>query len=300
MNLRQLRTLIAVAEHGNLAKAAEAIALTPSAVSQQMTTLEDEVGVALFDRTTRPPTLTYQGQQLLDAAMVINQTAENALSAIRGKNMAGAFSIGAVRSSAFGSLPKAIAQLKQEYPMLKINLRMGKTDDLIFDVGAGRLDAAIVAEPQVLPPKLIFTSYIEDPLLVITQPSPVSTDPIELLATQEYIHFFSNVPLARQIDSELRKRNITIKSTIRIDSIFGIIQCVINGLGVSVVPHTSITQPFPVNVCSLPFGDPPIIRRIGIVQVEPSPKSLLIDTLHDKLAQLSSPYGKFRHNSNIK
>ncbi|MBN1956724.1 MAG: LysR family transcriptional regulator [Desulfuromonadales bacterium] len=293
MNLRQLKTLIAIAEHGTLAKAADAIALTPSAVSQQMTSLEDEVGIALFDRTTRPPTLTYQGQQLLDGAKVITQTAESVLNAIKGENMAGAFNIGAVRTSIFGFLPRAVSALKKEYPMLKINLRMGHSDDLMFDVSAGRLDAALIAEPETLFPKLDFKAFIEEPFIAISQPGREYDSAYEMLTSQEYIHFKKNVPLARIIDSELTRQGIHTKSSVQLDSIYGIIQCVSNGLGASVVPATSVTHPFPFDVYSVPFGTEKTIRRIGIVKAKNSPKDFLVDILHERLAYLSGPYGKF-------
>jgi DNA-binding transcriptional LysR family regulator len=294
MNLRQLKTLIAIAKHGNLAKAADAIALTPSAVSQQMTSLEDEVGISLFDRTTRPPSLTYQGQQLLEAAVSITQTADNVLAAIKGRNMSGAFNIGAVRTSIFGFLPRAISKLKEESPLLKINLRMGHSDDLMFDVSSGKLDAAVIADPQTIFPELAFNAFIEEPLVAIAKLGTSYESTQELLSKHEYIHFNRNVPLARMIDAELTKQNVPIKSSIQIDSIYGIIQCVANGLGVSVVPCTAITNPFPMNVEAFPFGEPQIYRRIGIVQKANSPKDFLIKSLHDKLADLSGPHGKYR------
>jgi len=291
VNLRQLRTLIAVAEHGNLAKAADAIALTPSAVSQQMSSLEDEIGVSLFDRTTRPPTLNFQGSQLLEAARAIVQTADNILDTIKGKNMSGAFNVGAVRSSIFGFLPQAISALKKEYPLLKIKIRMGRTDDLIFDVAAGRLDVAVVAEPQTILPKLEFSPFIKEPLLAIAPPDRTSDDVYELLTNDDYIHYPNNVPLAHMIDTELRKMNINQKPTMEIDNIYGIVQCVMNGIGVSVVPHTATINPFPIKVHSLPFGNPVIHRQMGTVHEINSPKDFLVDVLHNLLATLSAPYG---------
>ena len=294
MNLRQLRTLIAVAENGNLAKAAEAIALTPSAVSQQMSSLEDEVGITLFDRTTRPPTLNFQGLQLLEAAKVITQTADNILDTIKGKNMSGAFNVGAVRSSIFGFLPQAISSLKKEYPLLKVKVRMGRTDDLIFDVAAGRLDVAIVAEPQTILPKLAFSPFIREPLLAIAPADRTAKDVYELLSQDDYIHFPNNVPLAHMIDTELRKMKINRKPSMEIDNIYGIVQCVMNGIGVSVVPYTATITPFPIDVYSLPFGNPTIYRQVGTVHEVNSPKDFLIESLHELLSSLSKPYGVHR------
>jgi len=294
MNLRQLKTLIAIAENGNLAKAADAIALTPSAVSQQMSTLEDEIGISLFDRTTRPPTLNFQGLQLLEAAKTITQTADNVLDAIKGKNMSGAFNVGAVRSSIFGFLPKAISYLKKEYPLLKIKVRMGRTDDLIFDVAAGRLDVAIVAEPRSILPKLEFSPFINEPLLAIAEPGNSCHDVYKLLSEGNYIHFPNHVPLAHMIDTELRKMKINIKPSMEIDNIYGIVQCVMNGIGVSVVPYTATINPFPIELHSLPFGDPALYRQVGTVHEIKSPKAFLLDSLHEYLATLSDPYGVHR------
>ncbi len=294
MNMRQLKTLIAIYEYGNLAKAADAIALTPSAVSQQMTSLEDEVGSPLFDRSTRPPTLTYQGIQLLEAAKIITQTADRVLGSITGNNMIGALNLGAVRSSIFGILPKALVDLRQKYPLLKINLRMGKTEDLMYDVSVGRLDAAVIAEAHSVLPNLIFSPFIEDPLYAIAKKGSTYTDVRELLTSAEYIHFHSNVPLALLIDTELNKQNIKFRSSIQIDSIFGIIQCVANGLGVSVVPYSALAQPFKTDVHILPFGEPQVCRRVGIVHIKNSPKDILIEKLHEKLASFSAPYEIFR------
>src|SRR3712207_293263 len=118
MDIRQLKTFIAIAEHGTLAKAADAVGLTPSAVSQQIQALEGEVGAGLFDRSTRPMTLNSYGLQMLEAAHNLVRSADDVIDAISGKAIAGTFTIGSVRSSALSLLPRALVALKAEYPDL--------------------------------------------------------------------------------------------------------------------------------------------------------------------------------------
>jgi DNA-binding transcriptional LysR family regulator len=65
MSLRALRTLLAVVQHGTFAKAGDAVGLTQSAISLQIKSLEQEFGVALFDRSRRRPVLTEAGRILL-------------------------------------------------------------------------------------------------------------------------------------------------------------------------------------------------------------------------------------------
>ena len=73
MDTRQLETLLAITHHGGFAAAARAVNLTASAVSQQISALEAELGVQLFDRDRRPPVLTAKGAEMVRSAQSILQ-----------------------------------------------------------------------------------------------------------------------------------------------------------------------------------------------------------------------------------
>ena len=93
MSFRRLKTLIAVAECGSFVKAANSTFLTPAAVSQQMKLLEQEMGVALFDRKNRTPSLTPLGSALVSKARDLVQAYENMVSSVTGE---GALDVGLV------------------------------------------------------------------------------------------------------------------------------------------------------------------------------------------------------------
>lgn len=71
MDTRQLETLLAIHQHGGFAAAAQVVNLTASAVSQQIATLEAELGTQLFDRGRRPPVLTAKGAEMVRSAQAI-------------------------------------------------------------------------------------------------------------------------------------------------------------------------------------------------------------------------------------
>ena len=71
MNIAQLRTLIAIADTQSFSSAAASLFITPSAISHQMRELEYELGVALFDRTTRPPKLNAHGYAVVDRGRAV-------------------------------------------------------------------------------------------------------------------------------------------------------------------------------------------------------------------------------------
>lgn len=290
MDTRQLKTLLAIAQTGSFARAAAKVALTPSAVSQQIQALEAEVGATLFDRQSRPPSLTTAGLQMVEAAEALVRAAENAIDAISGRSVIGTFAVGSVRTSAIGLLPRAIARLTANHPGLKINLRVATSEGMMQDVIAGRLDTAMVAENSVSSRELLWRPFISEPLVVIAPPGTAERRVEEILVSYPYVRFRANVPLARLIETELGRMNLPLNDIAEMDTIAAITACVVNGLGVSVVPRIAVIDAGQDMLC-LPFGDPPTYRQIGLIQRQKSPRAALIDEFHDHLAAVSGEFG---------
>ncbi len=291
MDTRQLKTLLAIQSHGTFAQAAEVVHLTPSAVSQQIHALEDELRVTLFDRGTRPPSITPDGLQVIEMARDMLRREEDTKASLRGDQIAGTLLLGSVRSSALNLLPSAMVQMRQRYPDLKPSLRVSLSSTLISDVAAGRLDAAIVAEHLGFPSALRWSPFLREPLWLILPPGVESSDPLELLNTRPYIRFRSAVPLANLIDTELSRLGVVTNDVAEIDTIGSIVTCVRQGLGISVVPHVALQEPGDMNIARLPFGSPQVIRQIGIVERTASPRTEIIARLHAVLSELCGDYG---------
>ena len=291
MDTRQLKTLLAIQSHGTFAQAAEVVHLTPSAVSQQIHALEDELRVSLFDRGTRPPSITPDGLQVIEMARDMLRREEDTKASLRGDQIAGALLLGSVRSSALNLLPSAMVQMRQRYLDLKPSLRVSLSSTLISDVAAGRLDAAIVAEHLGFPSALRWSPFLREPLWLILPPGVESSDPLELLNTRPYIRFRSAVPLANLIDTELSRLGVVTNDVAEIDTIGSIVTCVRQGLGISVVPHVALQEPGDMNIARLPFGSPQVIRQIGIVERTASPRTEIIARLHAVLSDLCGDYG---------
>lgn len=291
MDTRQLRTLIAIATHGTFARAAEVVHLTASAVSQQIQALEQELNVQLFDRSSRPPRLTPQGLQVVELAKTMVRMEEDTKASLRGDRISGTLMIGSVRTSGLSLLPRTISQMRTEYPALKVNLRVGLSSQLIADVAAGRLDAAVVAEHLGFPPALRWSPFLKEPLLIIAPSGAKVTDPVEMLRSLPFIRFQSAVPLANLIDTELSRLGIVTNDVAEIDTIGSIVTCVRHGLGISVVPQVALDEPDGVGLISLPFGDPQVTRQIGIVERTLSPRAEIIARLHEVLAHFCGANG---------
>ena len=291
MDTRQLRTLIAISEYGTFARAAEVVSLTPSAVSQQIHALEQELDTPLFNRNTRPPRLNLQGLQLLETARTILNVVEETRSQLKGNSISSTLSIGSVRTSAIGLMPRAIVALRREFPELHVNLRVGMSSTLLSDVQAGRLDIAVVAEHGGVSRNLLWSPFLREPLVVIAPPGTPEDIPAKtLLETMPFVRFTNDVPLAALINNELVHLGINVQDIAEIDTIPAIVACVASGLGASVVPDIAVRENGR-DMLKLPFGKPQVYRQIGMVQRASSAKSELFIAMHNKLAETAGEFG---------
>jgi DNA-binding transcriptional LysR family regulator len=149
-DVRRLRVLRAVAEHGSFAAAAAELRYTPSAVSQQIAALEREVGVVLVERGARGARLTQAGAVLdRHAAIVLGQLAAaraelDDLAALRG----GTVRLAAFESSWTALVPAAVARFRAAFADVELALAEEDPVEAVAAVRAGSCDVAVVFEPN--------------------------------------------------------------------------------------------------------------------------------------------------------
>ncbi len=145
-DVARLRTLRKIAEHGSFSRAASELGYTQSAVSQQIAALEDEVGLSLLNRATRPVALTDAGRTLADhaeRALEHLAAAEAELDAVRGLR-AGRVRIAAFPSAFSTFLPTAIAEFHRRHPDVRVELTEAEPDAALPLLRTGDADLAIV------------------------------------------------------------------------------------------------------------------------------------------------------------
>ncbi|MEU4173109.1 LysR family transcriptional regulator [Streptomyces sp. NPDC026665] len=169
LNLERLRTLDALARHGSVSGAAEGLHVTTSAVSQQMSKLEREVGQQLLAKNGRGVRLTDAGRLLAEhAARILSQVelAQSDLEAQRGQ-VAGELRLSAFPTAARGLFPAAIAELRAEHPGLRVRSSELEPEAGVAAVVRGDLDLAVVLDwynkPMPLPEGLVKASILDDP-----------------------------------------------------------------------------------------------------------------------------------------
>ncbi|MFE9836978.1 LysR family transcriptional regulator [Streptomyces sp. NPDC005551] len=169
LNLERLRTLDALARHGSVSAAAEGLHVTTSAVSQQMSKLEREVGQRLLAKNGRGVRLTDAGRLLADhAARILSQVelAQADLEAQRGQ-VAGELRLSAFPTAARGLFPAALAALRRDHPGLRVRSCELEPEAGVAEVVRGDLDLAVVLDwynkPMPLPDGLVKAAVLDDP-----------------------------------------------------------------------------------------------------------------------------------------
>lgn len=169
LNLERLRTLDALARHGSVSAAADALHVTTSAVSQQLGKLEREIGQQLLARNGRGVRLTDAGRLLSEhAARILSQVelAESDLEAHRGQ-VVGELRLSAFPTAARGLFPAALGALRAEHPGLRVRSSELEPEQGIAGVVRGDLDLAVVLDwynkPMPVPDGLVKAPLLDDP-----------------------------------------------------------------------------------------------------------------------------------------
>lgn len=170
MTLDQLSIFVAVAERQHLTRAAEALNLTPSAVSAAIRTLETNHNVRLFDRIGRGLELTREGRIFLDRARAVIAEAQSARHLLRefGGLGAGALDIYASQTIASYWLPPRLVRFHEANPGVEISLRVGNTREVAEAVLDGRAEIGFV-EGDIDAPALVVERLAEDELVIVVR-----------------------------------------------------------------------------------------------------------------------------------
>lgn len=145
LKTRQLLLLVALAEQGNIHKAAQALSMTQPAASKLLKDLEDALDVSLFDRLPRGMRPTWYGETMIRHARValgsLNQAHDELEAAKAGQF--GQVYVGAITAPGLALLPPAVALVKREHPNLQIALQIEPSDVLIDRLNQGKLDMLV-------------------------------------------------------------------------------------------------------------------------------------------------------------
>jgi DNA-binding transcriptional LysR family regulator len=287
MELRQLKTLVAIEDFRSFAAAADAVGLSQSAVSLQIRHLEEELGVELFDRRRRSPQFNAKGRALVEHARKVVEICEHISRHGAAEALEGTLMLGAVPTSLDGIVPQALAFLREYHPRLLVKVVSGLSAELTARTRSGDINTAVVTEPHQLADGLTAHLITREPLIVIAPPDAEGESDQEILESGPFIQFDRRAWVGQQIDQHLKDRGIHVSLGMEINTLEAIARMVRCGLGVSIVPLPTGRESIPAGLRWVSFGDPPLHRSLVTIERQANPQARLVSGLVSALRRVS-------------
>jgi DNA-binding transcriptional LysR family regulator len=299
LDVRRLRVLRAVAQHGSFSAAADALSYTQSAVSQQIAALEREAGTLLVQRNARGVRLTDAGTALLRHTEVILSRladAEAELEAIAGLR-AGRLRLAAFPSAGATLMPKAIGRFRDAHPAVDLSLRPAEPDEVAGLLKAGEVDIGlwIDAPPVTSEPEGIdLVHLLDDPMYVCLPAShPRATQArirLEDLASEPWIlGSTGRCPDTTVFLRACQSAGFDCRIAFHSDDYLAIQGFVAAGVGLALIPDLGlVTVRDDVVIRSL-IGMQPY-RRISAAMLTDGYRSAAAAAMLDILAEVSSEF----------
>lgn len=282
MNLRFLKSVVAVSQCGSLNAAAQQLGLSHSAVSLQIKALEDELQFSILDRSRRPPGLTGEGMALVEHARRMEDLANDIRALADSSNLHGRVRLGVVPSTTSNLAAPALASMHARYPDLKIELITALSQRLVDLVEDGSIDCALVTDPGEEDPNLTFDPICAEPFRLIRSTREPCHDPAHLLRTRPFIWFDRRSRLSQRIELYLAERQFNVQTAIEVDTFEAAEALVRHNLGVSVLPRRALSvEPPGIETHPLPGAE--LERRVVLASRRTTSRRLLISKFAEAL-----------------
>jgi len=267
--MRQLECLVAVADHGSFRKAATALQISQPALSAQVQLAEELLGVQVFERDRRSVLITPAGDEVIASARAALAAVDTVGDAARrrAEPLVGPLRLGVIPTVAPYWLPALLPEVRRRFPRLELILREDQTAHLLAQLGAGQLEAALLALP--VPGDLTSATVGHEDFVVaaahgaeILRRGRVGEKDLE----DETVLLLEDGHCLRDQALAVCNRGGAVESVeVRATSLPTLVQMVAGGLGITLLPETAasaLVHP-PVEVVELKKPVPG--RTIGLV-----------------------------------
>ena len=296
MTLTELRYIVAVARERHFGRAALSCFVSQPTLSVAVKKLEDELGVALFERAAGDVTITptgvqivAQAQRVLEEVGVVKQLAE------QGKDpLAGTLRLGVIYTIGPYLLPHLIPRLRELAPQMQLLLEENYTARLAEMLKQGEIDLAILAEP--FHEGGITTQALYDEDFVVATPKGHAWETLPSITagqlSDENVLLLSPGNCFRdqvlQTCSDLNRESLSVGSlqrTLQGSSLTTIRHMVAGGIGVTVLPATSVSAADERLLSVRPFAEPIPSRRVVLAWRKNFPRHAAIEAVRQAVLQ---------------
>ncbi|MQA97435.1 MAG: LysR family transcriptional regulator [Streptosporangiales bacterium] len=299
MEIRQLRTFLAVAQGTGVTAAARELGYAQSSVTAQIQALETGLGTALFERRGRRVALTDAGRALLPEAERVLRAAATASDRVRAAaegDPAGPLAVAAPETVCAYRMPPVLAALRTRFPRLDVTFRADDPVRLLRELATGALDVAFLLEEEAPGGAFRVEAAIDEELRVVAAPGHriaglAEVTPSDLEGETLLLLEPGCAPRA-VFERELRAAGVRCARSIEFTSVEAVKRCAAAGLGVAAIPAFALpAEPGPGEPVARPWHRAALGLRTWIVRHAERPPSAVTEALITTARSLWEPDG---------
>lgn len=306
MNIQQFQYVLAVAEHKHFEQAAEKCSITQSTLSTMIGKLEDELAVKLFDRKTKPVSLTKEGEELITQMQVVMKeigALENLAQEIKGEIM-GKIKIGVIPTVAPYLLPLFLTRFAAAFPKVHVVVQEMRTHDIQKALKERSIDVGIAAVP-LLDKELQEIGLYTEPFVLFDYHSKRQAGKPVAIQSIDFSHFLlleEGHCLRTQVEqicelSDGKSAN-AMNFEFKAGSIDSLVRFTKSYEGTTLLPYLATLEMEEQDRARLyPFTKPTPVRTVGLVVHRHFVKKRLLQGLEKIIKDAVSPLIKTESNS---
>ena len=303
---RLLKTFLAVARSRNVTRAAEDIHLAQSSVSDQIQSLEADLGTSLFTRSKLGLELTRAGETLKPYAEEILALADEARAMMQATagHTAGSVTIGALETVASAKLPRWLSDFRSRHPDVYVRLKVAGSGALLRDLKDGEIDAAFCFDRGDLDERLAKLTISVEPLVLVAPPGgrPASAEgDLVALGSTSFVTTEVGCIYRRLFDEAFAEAGLAApKIAAEVGSIGAIAGLVAAGAGLGLVPRLAVADALDRGeVVEMPWPGPIRTASLAVIwrrrAAQPPALKLLLAAASDAFESVKPADARPRH-----
>lgn len=308
MELRDVRTFVAVARHLSFHRAAQELHAAQSTVSARIAALEEELQVRLFDRLGRRVALTEAGERLRQFAVKLLDLEDEARAWVAGASEArGALTIRVPESLCAWRMGGLIRQYRQQFPHLQLRFISCTLDGLEKDLRQGVTDLAFLMADSVRAGDLVVEALGVEPLVLVAGPGHrlgQSTDALcpNDLAGETLVLSTADCAYRKPFEHLLAEAGVRLAASLEFSSAAALRGCLASGLGVSILPALAVRDDVAAGrLALLPWAGPVLETAVLMLHHKDKwlspPLAAFMDLMRRELMDGSAPASLLRLDS---
>ena len=289
MRLRHIEIFHAIYTTGSITNAAKILHVSQPSVSKVLSHAELQLGFKLFERVKGRLIPTDEAEMLFDEVDKIYQqmrSIKNTAQNIK-KSEFGSISLGVTPALGFNAIPNAIAHYHKDYPNVTFDIKTIHNDAVMQSLIEHKCDLAVLFSPHSMP-SITAIALAESELVIVYPKEKFPHCPSKLTLTQvcdsEFIDISDSGPLADMLWARVMEENVSLNSSIKVQTYFIAARLIAQGLGVCVVDRYTAEGNISENVAIASF-EPALTFNISAVHLDNRTNSKVIDEFIPYLKQ---------------